>query len=53
MTSKCGVVTQAYSSSEFLSGISDMYKKKFPEIKNYFGNNLCRKIMVVQPFWMI
>ena len=28
---------QAYSSSDFLSGISDIYSKKiFPEIKNYF-----------------
>ena len=30
-------VTQTYSSSDFLSGISDIYSKKiFPEIKNYF-----------------
>ena len=30
-------VTQAYSSSDFLSGISDIYSKKIsPEIKNYF-----------------
>jgi len=30
------LVTQTYSSSDFLSGISDILKKIFPEIKNYF-----------------
>jgi len=31
------LVTQTYSSSDFLSVISDIYSKKiFPEIKNYF-----------------